>query len=491
MGQKTNPISLRLKTTNKNFDSCWYSDLHYSTVWSLELKAKSYIDKIFEQIRYPKPRVSLSLMPKRAKILMFYLNPERSRGERGERFQLKPFISPRAMERRIHPLTTQPLRVTRTENSPLGASHVFGLNIRNDYPSTGRRDNMGWGSTKLRKGSPYPGGIPDWERKLFVYSTLLSVTKRKSGAGKLLFERDFALFYRVHRLIWFQGRGEGCLSSINRRQSYNYGEAGGRLSRVKNPSGKEAPLSRLRSGLSSNKGRSNPAQPARRLHTLCVLRQAPSLLCLVHQVHNKSLGSMPSHRIPLRNAPDWGNAVTWGKRSFLTGTPNWEARSGDGGFRHKPRTVNMPCLVPAGPSRPSIREIRRQDQHFSIPFMESRLDTGLGLSTTIYPYKSIEEEQTAQFLSEEIAYYLEQRVPFRRIKQTLMHELEKRYIEGIRVSCSGRVGGRSKKAQRAKEERFQWGQTSSHVFSSKLSFASRSALTPFGKVGIKVWICYR
>ncbi len=141
--------------------------------------------------------------------------------------------------------------------------------------------------------------------------------------------------------------------------------------------------------------------------------------------------------------------------------------------------------------KPSIREIRREEVDSSVHFMEIALGRGLGVSTTIYPYKSIEEEQTAQFLSEEIAYYLERRIPFRRIKQALIRELQKKYIEGIKVSCSGRVGGRSKKAQRSREESFQWGQTSSHVFSSKLSFASRSALTPFGKVGIKVWICYK
>lgn len=141
--------------------------------------------------------------------------------------------------------------------------------------------------------------------------------------------------------------------------------------------------------------------------------------------------------------------------------------------------------------KPPIREIRREDVQSSLYLMEIALGRGLGISTRIYPYKSIEEEQTAQFLSEEIAYYLERRIPFRRIKQSLIREVQKKYIEGIKVSCSGRVGGRSKKAQRSREESFQWGQTSSHVFSSKLSFASRSALTPFGKVGIKVWICYK
>jgi small subunit ribosomal protein S3 len=64
-------------------------------------------------------------------------------------------------------------------------------------------------------------------------------------------------------------------------------------------------------------------------------------------------------------------------------------------------------------------------------------------------------------------------------------------MEGFRITYSGRLGGRSKKAQRSRQKTFQWGKTSSHVFSSKLSFASKSALTKFGKVGIKVWVCYK
>lgn len=161
MGQKTSPISLRLKTTNKSFDSCWYSDLHYSTLLSLDLKARSYIDKIFEQIRYPTPLISLSLVPKRAKILMVYLNPERSRNERGERFQLKPFVPPRVLERQAH---GQPSLLTggirgktpenfhepgrallrnaraRREGSLLGTSHLVGLggqSKQKEFPAHG------------------------------------------------------------------------------------------------------------------------------------------------------------------------------------------------------------------------------------------------------------------------------------------------------------------------------------------------------------------
>ena len=64
-------------------------------------------------------------------------------------------------------------------------------------------------------------------------------------------------------------------------------------------------------------------------------------------------------------------------------------------------------------------------------------------------------------------------------------------IRGVRITCSGRVGGKSKKAQRAKIESLKYGQTSLHVFSAPIDFSCKTAHTSFGSVGVKVWICYQ
>nr|SAI76008.1 ribosomal protein S3 [Botryococcus braunii Showa] len=103
----------------------------------------------------------------------------------------------------------------------------------------------------------------------------------------------------------------------------------------------------------------------------------------------------------------------------------------------------------------------------------------------------------AFFVAEEIKYYITRRVPFPRIKNQLLREIiENRgrvweSIGGIRICCSGRTGGRSKKAQRSKKEEFQWGRSSLNLFSSRVAFARSTALTMLGVVGIKVWICYK
>ena len=139
----------------------------------------------------------------------------------------------------------------------------------------------------------------------------------------------------------------------------------------------------------------------------------------------------------------------------------------------------------------SRKQISRKLSNVSLLSLQDKVSWRLGSFTTLHLYRLEDEDQAAQLLLQEVVYYLERRVAFRRLKSLLMQELEGGHIEGIRVVCSGRVGGRSKKAQRAKKEGFQLGQTSSNVFSSRLAFACGSGLTSFGKVGVKVWICYK
>ena len=102
-------------------------------------------------------------------------------------------------------------------------------------------------------------------------------------------------------------------------------------------------------------------------------------------------------------------------------------------------------------------------------------------------------EQNPMFLATRLVFSLEKRVPFRQLKQRLMKEItisREGAIKGVRITCSGRAAARSKKAQKARKDSVQWGQTSLNVFSDFVHFASKSALTPYGKIGVKVWICY-
>ena len=158
---------------------------------------------------------------------------------------------------------------------------------------------------------------------------------------------------------------------------------------------------------------------------------------------------------------------------------------------HRHMMINYQSRAVSLSPRNFEKYLSRKSGSLYLPTLEKVVGHRLGSSIIFHLYKLENENQAAHFLLQEIIYYLEKRVSFRRLKSVLLQELKASQIEGVRIVCSGRVGGRSKKAQRARKEGFQVGQTLSHVFSSKLSFASGSGLTPFGKVGVKVWICYR
>jgi small subunit ribosomal protein S3 len=57
--------------------------------------------------------------------------------------------------------------------------------------------------------------------------------------------------------------------------------------------------------------------------------------------------------------------------------------------------------------------------------------------------------------------------------------------EGIKVKVSGRLGG----AEIARSEEIKQGRTPLHTYRMDIDYASLFALTVYGKIGIKVWIC--
>ena len=57
--------------------------------------------------------------------------------------------------------------------------------------------------------------------------------------------------------------------------------------------------------------------------------------------------------------------------------------------------------------------------------------------------------------------------------------------EGIKVMCSGRLGG----AEMARTEQYKEGRTPLHTLRADIDYALAEALTTYGKIGVKVWIC--
>lgn len=94
-------------------------------------------------------------------------------------------------------------------------------------------------------------------------------------------------------------------------------------------------------------------------------------------------------------------------------------------------------------------------------------------------------ESSAQLVGQMIAEGLEKRLTFRRVmKQTVEKVMANRDVEGVRVICSGRLGG----ADMARREEIKRGQVPLQTLRADIDFARVKAILPYGTIGIKVWI---
>ena len=94
-------------------------------------------------------------------------------------------------------------------------------------------------------------------------------------------------------------------------------------------------------------------------------------------------------------------------------------------------------------------------------------------------------ELDAQLVAEGVAKQLEARISFRRAMKTTIASTMRMGAEGIKIMCSGRLGG----AEMARTEQYKDGRIPLHTFRADIDYALAEALTTYGKIGVKVWIC--
>jgi small subunit ribosomal protein S3 len=93
-------------------------------------------------------------------------------------------------------------------------------------------------------------------------------------------------------------------------------------------------------------------------------------------------------------------------------------------------------------------------------------------------------ELDAQLVAESIAMQLERRVAFRRAMKKSMMSTMKFGAKGIRVECSGRLGG----SEMSRRERYAEGRVPLHTLRADIEFGLAEAKTTYGVIGVKCWI---
>ncbi|MCI8335622.1 MAG: 30S ribosomal protein S3 [Peptococcaceae bacterium] len=108
--------------------------------------------------------------------------------------------------------------------------------------------------------------------------------------------------------------------------------------------------------------------------------------------------------------------------------------------------------------------------------------TGKKVNINIVEIKKPELE--AQLVAESVAAALEKRIAFRRAMKQTVSRTMRMGAEGIKIMCSGRLGG----AEIARTEWYVEGKVPLHTLRADIDYAFAEANTTYGKIGIKVWI---
>ena len=593
MGQKVNPISLRLEKTNRHFDSCWYDDYNYTDLLLRDLKIKNYFKTVLNQIAYPEGRILIENLPKKSNINLFYCNPSNSRRKKKIRFQLQDYKDNK--------------KIQNDKKKGFGKSFFsfpeqkYWNQEKNDTFTLAQQGLEGWKNTLTaplhlyKKNVPLDGfSFPKVEKGVYQEGPellqsrkplycLSDLTQKKNTvidtekgctsllrSKKIIAERELSPkgeqladsvlpknkakdnkqevhkktkeYSKIKEIIESNLRIDKQGVLLNPSVDKDYVVKGKAFSYKQAHPLKRKPLCKSFTGGTSGMGDNNINKFLlqfvlnNRDYNKSVEKQDTDkwvverffVRYLLAQLYgkflqNKSVYSQENLRTLYQfriffQEKKKKQKLTRDYRDSKKGTQTkYPSLLGKQDISKKVQKEPSPqkgitkvnTFSPLKRGKPFTQQ--KDDSLLKSKILKKRVLPGLYSSNRVYKshlesflskqynsffnlhlFRTLIEKQGALFLVQEIIYYLERKMPFRRIKTQILREIPHyKHIKGVRITCSGRVGGRSKKAQRSKTQSVKIGQTPLGVFSSKIDFASKSALTRFGLIGVKVWVCYQ
>lgn len=116
--------------------------------------------------------------------------------------------------------------------------------------------------------------------------------------------------------------------------------------------------------------------------------------------------------------------------------------------------------------------------------LKKELDKFTGRDCLIDIQEVRRPEADAQLVAENVALQLERRIAFRRAMKKSVNVALKFGAKGIKIACSGRLGG----AEMARREWFREGRVPLHTLRADVDYGVAKANTTYGIIGVKVWI---
>lgn len=553
MGQKTNPISLRINI-NRNFDSCWYKETTngYSQFLQYDLKIREYLKSLFLFIGVHTGRIHLQFFPKKL-VIHYYFHDTNQLSKKiiNNSSQGRIATKSKILEKKsMHDLNIQKLnrlksffhskdstqwkmneiekftsgevfRQSRKVNSTSlnsksieyiqfeyihkKLSHLFVSNLsiqsatqKNTYTSfdpSNQNNTLRNHILKLKDLNFFHG------MKYIQQFDSIYLAKSKDASANMLqntnplvpFDKGYEVSIHSTEVTKYPDRN--CDPSINVLDPSLF-------DKVKNDNNEYWNI--LNENLKIDFMGSQSAKDSSTLvhfTSYKILQQNYSIRILLLLIFISSLKELNSysqnlllliHYFIIQNYKRFTelkkkNSICNPQLRSTTSITNLDRLSTKSNINNQNCYGNSSQLVPK-------YQYKQQRTQFSVyktknlRHIESILKNAIHCNSFLIPQKVDSHYKNAQFLCEHIVHRLQQNTSFRQIFKQLLLEIKKcSYIQGIRIVCSGRLGG----VEMAKVESKKYGQTSLHVFSSKIDFAVGNAYTPYGLIGVKVWISFQ
>ncbi|MEN6626868.1 MAG: 30S ribosomal protein S3 [Candidatus Sumerlaeia bacterium] len=139
------------------------------------------------------------------------------------------------------------------------------------------------------------------------------------------------------------------------------------------------------------------------------------------------------------------------------------------------------CKITIATARPGIIIGPKGSE---IDSLRRDLEQRTGKTVTINIEEVKRTELSAQLVAENVASQLQRRIGFRRAMKKTMRSVMDAGALGIKIGCSGRLGG----AEMSRYEWYREGRVPLHTLRAEIDFGLAEARTKFGAIGIKVWI---
>jgi small subunit ribosomal protein S3 len=186
---------------------------------------------------------------------------------------------------------------------------------------------------------------------------------------------------------------------------------------------------------------------------------------------------------------DW-NATWFNERHFA----DWlnedllvrkyvQARVGAAGVESiKIKRFREKVIIIVATSRPGVvigKKGAKADQ------LRAELQKMIGKNVKLDVEEVKKPELSAPLVADHIAAQLEGRVAFRRAMKKSIATAMRMGAKGIKIRCAGRLGG----AEIARVESYHDGSVPLHTLRADIDYGVATARTPYGAIGVKVWIC--